>query len=984
MIATTLRKARLALPQYHSLIAFITHTQFPRFRSTACNVQLIGALFRGRFGSKITSNLQEERIFEAGKVQDARTSSYSVEGTGETINRHPELTRHNHEEFNKTKAEKHEKADISHEPEIIDNSKDESTLLDTYGYYRGLADSAVAPSHNVHDTHIPGLLSATPLEINASAPRLGSLVEVRTNGRVHFGVVTKQSRGRFQESHTALEVFAAEGEFISVQPSDVTLHLPGYFNRELILASDIYEEQNLLENIQLHLIEMVRSALALRKTAYHSIFKSLHSHLSRDYAINTFKLGDTVSLISRNGVSFSAFPLPQQAVTLLACHLEFSCVPKDWMVLGGYGGTRLVPSCTYAATSIYSQSVLSSVLLRLNEADIESFRYTLAAFLAKKPSPSVLNGHFVYDRPAENRILQLLKHYIVYPHARIEKRVAQILAGITEPSPSSVYRLLMAIGVYSTTTDPYLSAGFYGKVQKSKLEASNFASIEDTSDADSFQSNFSTLDSMYFARTVLAETPVYAIPSRSLAALATPGLSELAFSVDHIDKHTSVIHFHIPDVVTKLSPHLPLYQCLRQKLPPFAEKTLDYKDTSKAFFPRNLLPIATFKESAEPITCFTVSMTYRSKSSDLVQTSISFNYLKDIRLLREDELSGVLDFHEKHHPANFMPRKDYSLTRDDEENIGTVRNMLMSHKEQRRRCYAVETSFQAPTVNETPSGDLELVYKGRDMIDLFVNEINVLMGELVGKFGTAKGLPLAYRSQELVDIESQDEKGIEISPRSILYPKYHATAYEHFFLEPNVGGLAPTKYVCATNLLAPEIVSCVPSPEKVHTGLGLKNLYVRIHCPLSDFEAMLNQYQLLSHCIRESYCQTAVKRRHILLRGYDVNALTALELHGVYKSVAAAEMSRAVVRQNMHTYWTLRYLEQELRREADPAQDYTFIFKCVVLQSSSTSPAKAYCMELGIDVDVVVKPGESMTIGDRIICSRVVILNPLAGKLVLM
>jgi hypothetical protein len=229
----------------------------------------------------------------------------------------------------------------------------------------------------------------------------------------------------------------------------------------------------------------------------------------------------------------------------------------------------------------------------------------------------------------------------------------------------------------------------------------------------------------------------------------------------------------------------------------------------------------------------------------------------------------------------------------------------------------------------------------------FVLEGRTIAGRAAAMFGNWHRLDLPYIKQTSLISTAHDEE--------------HYTTLQNRITP---AGMCTTRdTLLGQKYLGPEEISPYGSQ---HAGLGLEDGYVPIGRPLDDIACATSQY-LAARQLHSRRDSSRPKGPPInVVEFFDREIVPRRELVDLY-------------RRKLDTFFALDALKTRL----DSTNGY-LIFRCAIIDECHFPDlARAWCEDLGVAVDVRILPDTVVQVGDTIVCTEILQLDPFQGLIVL-
>lgn len=318
-------------------------------------------------------------------------------------------------------------------------------------------------------------------------------------------------------------------------------------------------------------------------------------------------------------------------------------------------------------------------------------------------------------------------------------------------------------------------------------------------------------------------------------------------------------------------------------------------------------------------------------------------------------------------------------------------------------------------LKETIVTKLDTLSQGNPKSKFFINEINMFAGRMTSLFCTKNDIPIYKHVQDLVDNQTFDEIEIEqdvlndevlVSHSNVLLPEYFSSSfYQTLIAKEQTGYLSLPAFLIGKNYLSRSklIVSDPNSKDNYdHIAFGIKGGFIKILDVFNDAEAMLNQLQILSYInvttsnFQNQSIQIRGKRefpnkQSYNLKSWGYNVESPLSLSSLQHQLQNLNNSDNLIQflgAKHKNFWTLKMLEQRLK-EPTTFFDSTTRYSCIITSVGFDIPAvhkklcRAYCLDLSLEIDILIDDFRSVTVGTNIYCDKVVYIDAITGQCVL-
>lgn len=442
-------------------------------------------------------------------------------------------------------------------------------------------------------------------------------------------------------------------------------------------------------------------------------------------------------------------------------------------------------------------------------------------------------------------------------------------------------------------------------------------------------------------------------------------------------------------------------------------------------------------------TCMTVSFAYFPYSNDPFndlrsKVRISFDDISDLQVksISNESLENILLGNSESNSSSdsvggggfrFFKRRTIqenqtkSLLSDrDEHDIRFIYNITKTYSKVRNLNGAsLIDSTRQEYISEFKSPSNKLSHS-------FERELKLLSEDLAAHYCFHNNIPVYTSRQGILPAvkEEEEEQGYEndqinletmfkkpqiskstlpidevfLTHNNLMLPEFFATSYFQTLLcRDSYGELPTSASVSSKNFLGFKEVSVMEGSFTEVDGFvdplipeGFLLGSVNVKDSQSNFMALMNQYQILCYI----HLLTISKLRNLLYAkrfsylqglGYPTEALGSEMLFEEIPRFGKEFEFQKLFQHSHKKYWKLKELELNLMRGTMDG----ISFNCVITyicQSDSFLPnklTKAYCVDLGIEIELLVNSTRSLTVGSFIECDRVLYLNPVTGLCIL-
>ncbi|EGW34466.1 uncharacterized protein SPAPADRAFT_49509 [Spathaspora passalidarum NRRL Y-27907] len=623
-------------------------------------------------------------------------------------------------------------------------------------------------------------------------------------------------------------------------------------------------------------------------------------------------------------------------------------------------------------------------------------------------------------------VIEMLKFMVIYPHDTLLTEIKKLDLFKNVETASDIYNILEELKIFKhgQASDVLVESGILGEVNKSK-------EVHEVLGSD----NFRHLRGKGFSRDLVVYGLNLNYPSNS----QTP---TIGVSLEKILRDEHILRIHIPDPITFHSPtSKPMRKAFHPEYG--FVSGMDHLINNQHWFPlfpNKGFPswhdkTAKNVETSNFSTCMTVSFKYNPLADDPFQdlqslVSVRMDNILSCNIKKLDDkelekcLAGVRIAPDVVSWLEGTSERTSNLTLNDQETIRGIYS-IMQRFFKRRSIHNASPPDPLQTPSSIDSSNLshglvttvkndfsfmleeesaEQVKKDTSVTaykvtnhwpnthesHFLINELRVLVGTLVSEYCIDKNIPILRRAQHLNTGDFPEDKVI-VPHRTVLQKSYDATSYSYMLYSKNSKGyMTPQNVLVSKSFLAPESITFRDVEDKENIVLGLDNGWANIVDVYSKGEAVVNQLQILMSlqytfqraAIRRGASLIAVNEKFSNLRrlGYETNgAFPERVLAGQIENIINGDNDSKYVMQTIKKYWTLRCLQQDVRKVQE--------FECMITKVGvSMMPgvilSKGYCVELDIEVDVLTDV-PNQYVGMPISCNQVVWMDPVGGACLL-
>ncbi|ANZ75474.1 BA75_02100T0 [Komagataella pastoris] len=913
---------------------------------------------------------------------------------------------------------------------------------DTMGYYGVFKLAKVFKSFIRKETILKNLIIPTSLKkIEMNKPvDMGSLVEFIVDDEVRVGVVIKPPLGHFKTNLVSLEVLTAEGKIIETTQSRITLHIPNFIDASFLYRIENDKTYTEYQQVQYALISLIHFTSHGLEITMHRInaFAIPYSHLSNRDECNAVSVLKVAQILPE-----SVFPtsILRPYSLILASHIHMTNEPLYWQVHTNQDIVSRISTSNWdvninSSRTVYianSREMVQTLrqVQKLSNSELKDFRNFINGSISRSSERKS------YMLKKYRTILNFLKHFIVYPHDQLKSTVSQILkqtllekTDLKDIDQKYIYDSVQSLdipyeGVLSDNfiPDPYLSATMMGQL-KEGLHATTLTDIKGVNPHSTKETltNKPWTDKLHEIReyqhkatestTASKNLKVYALPSRYLSDIGYSEYSEFAVSLEKINSRKWIFNVHIPDIVSFIAPDSQFFENLVNKEQPligihpkaeYVKQRLTYENFqlcngSNHFIPTDWIPSFALRPVSSQISlnCLTLSFIYspHEMNWDSVRVEYKTDKISNVKKVSVEDLVDSLTNGSGF--SLFQQQEKTNLSSEDKEVLSDFQNCLISKRLSSHKNGSIDTFMEKVqpvvsvhhTENKTTT-EISMLKSSTEntFLDLFIKDVDYLTSDLLGSYSSKHGLPIFTRTQlRKKDVASEylrqtegqpieDGRTIE-SKRSVL-PDYTATSYEQLIMERGFNGdISMTAYVSALQYLLPPQLQ-LTSGQNVK--LGMKNGRVRFLGCFQSLEVLTNHYQLLKIHINEF----EQFRELIDIKGYYSRNLSQisnkLTIQDIQTKVETCTMFLSWLETRNRRFWILQWLKAKTRQSTE-----LIFYKCIILDTCRhPHVARAYCVELDIEVQMVLQPGMEAVAGDRLIMTSILYISPIEGILVM-
>ncbi|ODV94316.1 hypothetical protein PACTADRAFT_35121 [Pachysolen tannophilus NRRL Y-2460] len=521
--------------------------------------------------------------------------------------------------------------------------------------------------------------------------------------------------------------------------------------------------------------------------------------------------------------------------------------------------------------------------------------------------------------------------------------------------------------------------------------------------------------------------------------------SDLCFSIEKINSRNWIVNIHLPDVGSFISPNSNIF---KQILERFIVKDFKLPNGLMSFLPNDIINGLVFKEidqqfedyneDEKVFNCITLSFQYRprddEKNFENPIVTLKLDKINDVKILLKEELDYALGNSSSFFDTYTNPNIRTSL---DLTPITDIIQVLQLKRNFRKSFGSLNINFasQSLSVNNNHIKDDDILFDESKLqfksscnlkpfsTEAFYEELSLMIDEFSSIYSSNNHINAYFHTQTFREETTDKDDVVIVNPMNSLTPKYTASIFDHFLFERTYSNnLTPTSYFCCLEFLSQDELFTDRGNTSNGGGYmlyGLHNNLMKFGIPLSSLENLINQWQILKFLEKQFFLENpGFDESHLFLNGYLLNEEDKvtrernLDLKSFHKKyISKNEKVIDFMTQNSKRYWVLKWLENfykpvnrkfyeqnNLDNTVETESEFFPIlsspeaksalpvfFKCVVFQSNAYPRlARAYCMELGIEVEILLFSDTKVVVGDRLVCTTIVYLDSISKRLVLM
>jgi hypothetical protein len=423
---------------------------------------------------------------------------------------------------------------------------------------------------------------------------------------------------------------------------------------------------------------------------------------------------------------------------------------------------------------------------------------------------------------------------------------------------------------------------------------------------------------------------------KQLSAFTFSGMQDIAFSLHHPAMDVWTLYIHIPDVGSCIG------DLLTSKRPKengrallLRNKTLLTKYGTFPLFPEWFRD--RFKFGSRPIECVTIAIKlrpWRPAEWSAQDVEVMLTRVSDVIVFDPAEVDRRFFSPNSPPQHNGRPPSYFNMS-----TLESMWELFEKHVQYRLDSGALFRDYEplAALTDSQPRFDTHR----------FVLEGRIIAGRAAAMFGNWRRLDLPYIKQLSLISTAHDEE--------------HYTTIQNRITPAGI--YSPRDTLLGQKYLGPEEISAYGSQ---HAGLGLEDGYVPIGRPLDDIACATSQYLAAR--------QLGSRRDSSRPKGAPINVVEFFD-----REIVPRRELVDLYRRKLDRLFALDALKTRL----DSTSGY-LIFRCAIIDECRFPElARAWCEDLGVAVDVRILPDTVVQVGDTIVCTEILQLEPLQGLIVL-
>jgi hypothetical protein len=757
---------------------------------------------------------------------------------------------------------------------------------------------------------------------------IGSFVEIRKDSTIDVGIVTTPQTGLF--SHKTISMVNADGQIVQFEPSDVSFHLASLFNIDRLEPFDIHST----------ISNFVKLSMETKRLHEHLIPMAQAWYSKEDRTVEI----DLLS-VSKIILKHSKRPNILSECLLYGLHLHLSSHPYHFRLETNKSRSVLesmtsdsIPVTHYFANSINLSEELLQIsffeykILQAFQSNLRKLKHDEANILNKyKESENNQDPQFIEI----NLIVSFLTYYKTYPHPDLRPTIGRLLGDLFFHTSSGVSKVLDLMGVKTQLT---LSEAQFSPVSEHVKDHFNHLRFTNTS-------------------------KVYLLPSPKLDKRGLLRHSEIGLSLEKGDCWK--FNIYIPDVAAHISRNSKLTKNLLTRV-----SDLDLTTALEPLLVNETVEDLAFRDGKE-CHALTISINYpvgtekpwyKTSTSVRLERLVNVQYvpLKDLNELwrsRFPVLSDILNM--------FMSNEYEVLQSEDRNSLLNMLSMIDYWCLKRGKECSMDQHF--PRRDILSLLEMDENEGSVNFLDYIISELKTIASHHTLQWAKEKQIPLLIQSQKVLE-PLNDTFYVESS--SLIVPSYDAHNYQELTFLKDRSGLTPiANYFAAISFLSPVSVGTTRLP---FSPLGLREGFTNICEGLSDMESIVNQWQIICD-LQSKFVMSQRDYRlgvtTLFKKGFRV--MSKEELQSFY-DLDIAPLKRANLSLEQKAYESTVFQTMRSRDE----EQWVFLQCIAVRDSEYPQVARAYCHELGLELDVLLsKEFPEVHCGDQLICNRVISLT---------
>lgn len=811
----------------------------------------------------------------------------------------------------------------------------------------------------------------------------GTLIHIKTDIISNsIGIVLEDYRLSLS-TRSSYRVLLPSGEIKKIYSENIIFALPEFINRktlENLLTDDLSvlheqlkpltETLNIFMSFFIIITNNILSKDLIRTIYLKTAFTNYQSSLS--IMSFTSKLYENSKSL-RNFLNIKYNPFSFYAL-LLSCHflvhndpIHFRKVTVKSSIFNILNPLTQITTSYFKTPIILSQNI-ENIYNQPNELILKSYHNILSK-----------SNHFqIYNvlKTDENfkKLMMLVKYAIVNPDSKLMNKLDKLLPIEGAITPQVLFDFLVKIGIYEKSTNPLLASGIYGlnsreiddiSLSPSNIDELQYAIYKDVkleklpsnlSRYNPFKSIGSEINDRHDTKNFSAQfleiiQDVKSNIWKSKGKYRTKLYKlteELAFSVEQMTMTKYKFNFLLPIPGQAPNENISIQEPI--------QVTNNLKTFPKAGRLNQALRIN------QP--CIKITLTHNLidvSSLTSPQIKIGLDVFKKIELIDDEWFQHRNLLHLK----NSKSKMECWLA------LNKLSNLLQEKEKARIRMGYLKTfgdfdekdevlktfqNFFNDNVHQKVTNEKEKrQFNYSKDKEWMVENVKLLLDECVGRFCVEKRINVASRSM-LKEVKTSID--FKVFKKFKIF-KWYADSYDtfNFQLSSNPGDL--TAYVNCLRFLGKPKVYFGSSTENhlEYQPLGLK--YYASFTRNEFIETHLNRWQLLRYLLVNSFHYV----KNVDKRKWDPKKLDVVTQDHYDKCLSQSEGFLELVNR-MNRYEKLKRIDEEI----SGGTDYKVI-RCIVTDISSPR-VEGYWLDMNIKVEI--NTDKQLTVGDRLMCSKVV------------